>query len=70
MLQSLTAGRHATFRLSAPRGSGKQQEPTMKKMFGALTVLTLVFGTVALAAPANASKVYLFAPNQNEGGNN
>ena len=31
----------------------------MKKMFAALTVLTLVFGTVALAAPANASKVYL-----------
>jgi hypothetical protein len=42
----------------------------MKKMFAALTVLTPVFGTVALAAPANASKVYLFAPNQNEGGNN
>jgi acid phosphatase class B len=41
----------------------------MKKMFAALTVLTLVFA-VALAAPANASKVYLFAPNQNEGGNN
>jgi hypothetical protein len=42
----------------------------MKKMFAALTVLTLVFGTVTLSAPANASKVYLSAPNQNEGGNN
>jgi hypothetical protein len=39
----------------------------MKKFFGALTVLTLVLGTVAFAAPASASKTFLFAPNQNEG---
>jgi hypothetical protein len=40
----------------------------VKKFFAALTVLTLVFGTVAFAVPANASKTYLFAPHQNEGG--
>jgi hypothetical protein len=38
-------------------------------LFAALAVLTLVFGTAALAAPANAY-TYLHAPNQNEGGNN
>ena len=41
----------------------------MKNLFAALTVLTLVFGTVALAAPANASQTYLFPPNQNQGAN-
>jgi hypothetical protein len=40
----------------------------MKKLFAALTVLTLAFGTVALAAPANAA--HLFQPTQNEGANN
>ncbi len=40
----------------------------MTKFFAALAVLSLVFGTVALAAPAQAS-TYLFAPNQNEGAN-
>jgi hypothetical protein len=40
----------------------------MKKLFAALTVLTLTFGTVALAAPANATQ--LFQPTQNEGANN
>ncbi len=41
----------------------------MKTVFAALAVLTLVFGTVALAAPANASSTYLFPPNQNQGAN-
>ena len=38
----------------------------MNKFFAALTVLTLVLGTVAFAAPASASKMFLFAPNRNE----
>ena len=41
----------------------------MKKFFAALAVLTLVFGTVALAAPANASQVYLFQQDNNQGAN-
>jgi hypothetical protein len=40
----------------------------MKSLFAALTVLTLVFGTVALTAPANATS--LFAPASNEGNSN
>ena len=42
----------------------------MKKFFAALAVLTLVFGTVTFAAPANASNTYLFAAHQGEGANN
>jgi hypothetical protein len=38
----------------------------MKKLFAALTVLTLAFGTVAIAAPVNAAH----QPTQNEGANN
>lgn len=47
----------------------KPEEHTMKKhLFAALAVLSLLFGTVALAGPANA---YTFSlPNQNEGANN
>ena len=41
----------------------------MKKLFAVLTVLTVVFGALS-AVPANASKTYLFPPNQNEGANN
>lgn len=40
----------------------------MKKLFAALTALTLVLGTVALATPAGASQVSYSAPN--EGANN
>lgn len=37
----------------------------MKKLFAALTALTLVLGTVALATPANAAQASSFAdPNQ------
>jgi hypothetical protein len=50
------------------RNMRKPKETTMKKLFVALTVLTLVFGTVAVAAPANAA--HLFQPIQNEGANN
>ena len=39
----------------------------MNKFFAALTVLTLVLGTVAFAAPASASGMFLFAPNPYEG---
>jgi hypothetical protein len=42
----------------------------MNKFFAALTALTLVLGTFALAAPANASTVGLFPASQNEGANN
>ena len=42
----------------------------MKTLFTVLTLLTLGFGTVALTAPANASKTFVFPPNQNEGQNN
>ena len=42
----------------------------MNRFFAALAVLALVLGTVALASPASASKTYLYAPHQNEGGNN
>jgi hypothetical protein len=42
----------------------------MKTLFAALTVLTLVFGTVALTAPANAAATSLFAPASNEGNSN
>ncbi len=42
----------------------------MKTLFAALTVLTLVFGTVALTAPASASTTSLFAPASNEGSSN
>ena len=42
----------------------------MKTLFAALTVLTLVLGTVALAAPANASTTSLFPPASNEGNSN
>jgi hypothetical protein len=42
----------------------------MKTLFTVLTLLTLGFGTVALTAPANASRNYLYQPNQNEGQNN
>jgi hypothetical protein len=49
---------------------GNLQESTMKTLFAALTVLTLVFGTVALTVPANASTTNLFAPASNEGNSN
>jgi hypothetical protein len=42
----------------------------MKTLFAALAVLTLAFGTVSLATPANASTTYLNPPNQYEGANN
>jgi hypothetical protein len=42
----------------------------MKPMFAALAVLTLVFGTVALAAPASAAAAYPYPANQYEGNNN
>ena len=43
----------------------------MKKiLLAAISVLSLAFGTVALAAPADASRTFLSPPNQNEGGNN
>jgi hypothetical protein len=42
----------------------------MRTLFAALAVLTLVFGTVALAAPASASQTYLFPPHQDTGDNN
>jgi hypothetical protein len=42
----------------------------MKTFVAALAVLTLVFGTVSLAAPAHASKTFLHEANQNEGANN
>ena len=42
----------------------------MKTLLAVLTLLTLGFGTVAYMAPANASKTFLFPPNQNEGQNN
>lgn len=41
----------------------------MKTMFAALAVLTLVFGTVALAAPVSAA-AYPYPANQYEGNNN
>lgn len=41
----------------------------MKKFLAALAVLTVAFGTVALAVPANASSTYLFPPNENAGAN-
>jgi hypothetical protein len=44
------------------------QESTMKKLLAVLTVLTVAFGALS-AVPANASKTYLFAPNQNQGAN-
>jgi hypothetical protein len=48
---------------------GKPEEHTMKKrLFAALAVLGLVFGTVAFAAPANAY-TNLFPPNNNQGAN-
>jgi hypothetical protein len=40
----------------------------MKTMFAALAVLALVFGTVALAAPASAATPY--TPGPYEGNNN
>jgi hypothetical protein len=42
----------------------------MKTLFAALTVLTLVLGTVALTVPASASTTNLFAPASNEGNSN
>ena len=39
----------------------------MKTLFTVLTLLTLGFGTVALTAPANASRPTCIPPNQNEG---
>jgi hypothetical protein len=40
-----------------------------KTVFAALAALSLVFGTVALATPANA-QTYLHGANTNEGANN
>jgi len=40
----------------------------MKKLLAVLAVLTVAFGALS-AVPANASKTYLFPPNQNEGAN-
>jgi hypothetical protein len=42
----------------------------MKTLFAALTVLTLVFGTVALTVPASAATTSLFPPASNEGNSN
>ena len=42
----------------------------MKTLFAALTVLTLVLGTVTITAPANASATSLFPPASNEGNSN
>jgi|KBSSwiStaDraftv2_1062776.scaffolds.fasta_scaffold5204897_1 hypothetical protein len=39
----------------------------MKKIFATLAVLSLVAGTVALAAPANASSIWLFRGASNQG---
>ncbi|MGA9016146.1 MAG: hypothetical protein WB509_26915 [Acetobacteraceae bacterium] len=41
----------------------------MQKLLAALAVLTLLSGTVAFAAPANASNTYLFPPTENAGSN-
>ena len=44
----------------------------MKKMFAALAIMSLLVGTVALAAPANAQSshgTWLFEPNGNAGSN-
>jgi hypothetical protein len=41
----------------------------MKKIFAALAVLSLIAGTVALAAPANASSTWLFQGSENQGSN-
>jgi hypothetical protein len=67
-VKHFSASEAADVRRSARQRNSKPQEPTMKTFFAALTVLTLVFGTVAFAVPAHASKTYLFAPHQNEGG--
>ena len=48
----------------------KPEEFTMNKLVAVLALLTLVFGPIALAGTANASKTYLFQANQNEGANN
>ena len=40
----------------------------MKKFLALLAVVTVTLGTALSAVPANASKTYLFPPNQNEGG--
>ncbi len=42
----------------------------MKKIFATLAVLSLVVGTVALAAPANASATWLFQGSSNDGNGN
>jgi hypothetical protein len=39
----------------------------MRKIFATLAVLSLVAGTVALAAPVNASSTWLFEGASNEG---
>jgi hypothetical protein len=39
----------------------------MKKIFATLAVLSLVAGTVALLAPANASSTWLFQGTSNQG---
>jgi hypothetical protein len=41
----------------------------MQKILAALALLTLLSGTVALAAPANAATTYLFPPTENAGNN-
>jgi hypothetical protein len=42
----------------------------MKTLLAVLALVTLGFGTVALTAPANASKTFLFPVHQDEGQNN
>ena len=42
----------------------------MNRLFAALTVLTLLLGTVSFAAPASAGPVAQFPPASNEGSNN
>lgn len=54
---------------SQPRRRRKPKGDTMQKLLAALAVLTLLSGTVAFAAPANASNTYLFPPTENAGSN-
>ena len=49
---------------------GGYKGSTMNRLFAALTVLTLLLGTVSFAAPASAGPANQFPPASNEGGGN
>ena len=56
--------------ITTPRTGGGYKGSTMNRLFVALTVLTLLLGTVSFAAPASAGPANQFPPASNEGGGN